>query len=185
MFSSDTSNILIRDYYGHDEYFDLDNLDKIVDNLYLRVTFNDTYEDIHLVLKKDFANNKFFPFKRKKMIQDSSNHNIQVSSLNDDIINYLGKLSCDDDICTLDVEEENHNITYTYMKESGLLNVTDSSLTNVIEWNYFIDIGMIIYSVYENNEQIENITLNIDDISSYDKKYIQQFQSEYIIKHLH
>ena len=44
---------------------------------------------------------------------------------------------------------------------------------------------MIIYSVYKNNEQIENITLNVDDISDDDKKYIQQFQNDYIIKHLY
>lgn len=185
VFSSDTSNILIRDYYGYSEYFHYGNLNKIINNLYLRISFNDTYEDIHLVLKKDFANNNFLFFKDKKISLEDNNQDIPTSVSNNNIIKDFGKLNCDDDICTFDVEDGEHNITYTHIKGSSLLNVTDSGFTNVVEWNYFIDTGMIIYSVYENNEQIENITLNVDDISSDNKKYIQQFQSEYIIKHLH
>lgn len=185
VFSSDTTNILIRDYYGYNALFDYNNLNKIINNFYLRVHFNDTYEDIHLVLKKDFANNNFLFFKDKKSYSENTKQDIPVSFSKDNIVKDLGKLNCDDDICTLDVEDGEHNITYTYIKEINHLNILDSNYLDLIEWNYFIDNGMIIYSVYKNNEQIENITLNVDDISDDDKKYIQQFQNDYIIKHLY
>ncbi len=185
IYSGDESNILLIDYYGYNALFDYNRLNKIINNLYLRVSFNDTYEDIHLILKKDFSNNKLFFFKHKQSFSKDNNPDITVSFSKDNIVKDLGKLNCDDDICTLDVEDGEHSITYTYIKEINHLNILDSNYLDLIEWNYFIDNGMIIYSVYENNEEIENITINVDGISDDDKKYIQQFQSEYIIKHLH
>lgn len=188
VFSSDTYNLLIRDYYGHNAYFDLDNLNKIVNNLYLRISFNGTYEDIHLVLKKDFANNKFFSFKKNSIPSDDNNIDMPIFSSNNNIFEDLGKLNCNDDIlCTLTVEENNHEIVYTYIKEPNILNVTDIGGLNHIEWSYFINDGIIDYKVYEQEQEVENITIILDEISVNSENYdfIQNIYDNYIIKHLH
>lgn len=185
VFSSDTSNILIRDYYGYNAVFDYNNLNKIINNLYLRVNFNDTYEDIHLVLKKDFANNNFLFFKDKKGSLKDNDQDISAPVSNNNILKDLGKLNCNDDICTLEIEDMEHNITYTYIKEINHLNITDSNNLDLIEWDYFISDDTIIYSHYKEGIQEESVTININDINNDNKKYIQQFQSEYIIKHLY
>ncbi len=185
VFESDTHNLLIRDYYGYNEYFNLDNLNMIINNLYLRINFNGTYEEMHLVLKQDFANNSFFQFKIKKVSVDDDVNNMPVSSTSNNIIfKELGKLDCDDSICTLEIDEDNHKIIYTYIKEAGHLNVTDSSSKNVIEWNYFMDSGMIIYDIYENGEEVERINIDVGNLSSKDKEYIQILNDNYINKHL-
>lgn len=127
VFSSDTYNLLIRDYYGYNALFDYDDLNKFVNNLYLRINFNGTYEDIHLVLKKDFANNKFLSFKKNSIPSDDNNIDMPIFSSNNNIFEDLGKLNCNDDIlCTLTVEENNHKIVYTYIKEPNILNVNDT-----------------------------------------------------------
>lgn len=185
LFSSDTSNILIRDHYGYNAVFDYNNLNKIINNLYLRVGFNDTYEDIHLVLEKDFANNNFLFFKDKKSSSKVNNQDISASVSNNDILMDLGKLDCNDEICSLEIEDKEHNITYTYIKEIQQLNITDSNGLDLIEWNYFISDDTIIYNHYKGDIQEESITININDVNSENSKYIQQFRREYIMKHLY
>lgn len=182
VFSSDTSNILLRDYYGYNAYFDYNNLNKIIDNLYLRVSFNDAYEDIHLVLKKDFANNNFLFFKDKKVSLEDNSQDIPTSIPNNNIIKDFGKLNCDDDICTLEIEDTGHKITYVYIREASQLNVTDSSSKNIAEWNYFIDNGVLLYSLYGNNIELENVTINLNDVNVSNNKYIQKFYDDYIIR---
>lgn len=57
-----TSNcrLSIVENNGYNEYFDCDNLDYIVDNLYLDVEFKDGVKTIKLELEKSFSNDKLF-----------------------------------------------------------------------------------------------------------------------------
>lgn len=185
VFSSDTSNILIRDYYGYNAIFDYNNLNKIINNIYLRVSFNNTYEDIHLVLEKDFANNNFLFLKDKKSSSKDNNQDIFAPVSNNNILKDLGKLDCNDEICTLEIDDMEHNIIYTYIKEIQQVNITDSNNLDLIEWNYFISDDTIIYNHYKDGIQDESVTININDVNNENKKYIEQFQNEYIIKHLY
>lgn len=51
---------LIKDYSGYDAYFDLEDLNTVSNNTYLKITYNDKEEIIHLNLVKDFSNNSIF-----------------------------------------------------------------------------------------------------------------------------
>ena len=188
VFSGDTENVLIRDYYGYNAFLDYKNLNQIINNLYLRIYFNNTYEDIHLILKKDFANNNIFFFNQKNIvsnISDNNNNDIPVSTLNEGIIIDTKNMNCIDEICTLIIEDGEENIAYTYIKESSLLNIIDRSSSKSIEWNYFTDNNMLIYNVYENDEEIESIAIDMSDEGSNYKDYIELFRNKYIIKYLH
>lgn len=185
VFSSDTANLLIRDYYGYNEYFYYDNLSEFINNLYLRIYFNNTYEDIHLGLEQDFANNKLFFLKHKPISSKDNNQDIPVSSLNNNIIIDTKNMDCIDEICTLIIEDEEKNITYTYIKGSGFLNIIERNSSKTIEWNYFVDNNILVYNVYENNEIIETINIDVNDINNEYINYVQQFRNEYITKHLY
>lgn len=65
IFSSDNYDILLRDYNGYAIYFKQNNIKDIMNNLYLRIKYNDTFEDVKINLKKDFVNNSLI-FQEKK-----------------------------------------------------------------------------------------------------------------------
>ena len=59
--------MLFRDYPGYDEYFNNNKLDYILDNLYLKIYNEDSYETIKLDIEEDYINNNLFFFKRAKI----------------------------------------------------------------------------------------------------------------------
>ena len=187
LFLGNINNILIIDDDYYEEYFPFDNLNNIIDNLYIRIKFNDdNYEDIHLTLKKSFANDNLF-FKKNKSPQLENNEtDIPVFSDKDKINEILNKLDCEDDMCSLEFDEDGRNITYAYMKNGNLLNITDNSESIIIEWSYYINSETIDYIIYENGEEIQYITINLNEIDTNDEnyKYVEQFYNDYLIKHL-
>lgn len=184
---SDNINVLLRDYYGYEAYFDFDNLNQIINNLYLRIYFDKSYEDIHLNLKKDFSNDNFLFKKDTKKGYKDSNYVIPVFELNEDELKMLNKLNCDEDVCSLEIEDGDHFIVYTYIKYNHILNISDRQSLNLTEWNYFMKEKLITYNYYENGKKIENITIDLDKIDMNDKNYnyIEQMKNNYIIKHLY
>lgn len=187
IFSTDSTNILLRDYYGYEAYFETDKLNQIINNLYLRVYYNNNYEDIHLNLKKDFSNNNFLFFKDAKNSYKGNDSVIPTFELSEYDSKILNKLDCDDDICTLEFTEDDRSIIYTYIKYNNLLNIRDSNASNIIEWNYFLEEKLINYNYYENGDKIKDVTINLNTINIDDEnyKYIKQIQDNYIIKHLY
>lgn len=187
IFSTDSPNILLRDYYGYEAYFEFGKLNQIINNLYLRVYFNNNYEDIHLNLKKDFSNNNFLFFQDAKESYKNNDSVIPTFELREDASKILNKLDCDDDICTLEFKEDERSIIYTYIKYNHLLNISDSSESKVIEWNYLMNEKLIYYNHYENGKEIESVEIDLDKINVSDEnyKYIKQIQDNYIIKHLY
>lgn len=82
IFSSDGYDILLRDYNGYDVYFKSNNMKYIINDLYLRIKYNDTFEDIKINLEKDFANNSLVFRKIEKegtLISNSDTENFDNS----------------------------------------------------------------------------------------------------------
>jgi len=72
---------IIVDYLGYEEYFDFDNFNKILDNMYLEVKFkNDILDKVKLSFKRDYVNNKAFLNKDKKIVEEKDVGNIDNKS---------------------------------------------------------------------------------------------------------
>lgn len=75
IFKGDSDNILISDIYGSNEYFNVDYLDDITDNLSLFVEYEDgTSETINLYMKQDYVNNKLFFRKGSSVVTKTENN---------------------------------------------------------------------------------------------------------------
>ncbi len=71
IFSGNDNNFLISDYYGYNLLFKYNDINEIVKNLYLVITYNETEkEKINLKLTNDFSNNKIFSNKSDLMIKN-------------------------------------------------------------------------------------------------------------------
>ncbi len=77
IYSSDSNQILLMDYYGYEEYFNFDELKLVVDNLYVQTYIEDEEYTIKLDLTEDYKNNKIIFFKKKR----STEKKIQIDNL--------------------------------------------------------------------------------------------------------
>lgn len=158
----DDSSLILFDYYGYDGCFDTENIDSIVSNLYLEITFKETFEvkKVKLNLKKDFSNNYTYFFNRKREM------GIEEKELKPEVLD-IKKIK----------EKVKYNSLYqnyviAVIEEANLINVFLDSQEEKIEWNYnnthdFLDIKIykndkLINSFYKNNDglfcNIENCT---------------------------
>ena len=55
-------HIVIIDYCGYNEYFNMDYIDDIIKNLYIEIQYNNNSEDIKLSFEEDYINDSFFNF---------------------------------------------------------------------------------------------------------------------------
>jgi len=77
------SNILIRNYYGYDEYFPYKDIKNVMDKLYLEIEFDNKKEIIKLKLKQDFINGFLSKNKNDKSLTNRSiKSNDSKSNLN-------------------------------------------------------------------------------------------------------
>lgn len=63
-------NILIKDYYGYEEYFDFQNIEEIINNMFITITTkeNEVFT-VKLNFDKDYENDYFFVRKDKKITE--------------------------------------------------------------------------------------------------------------------
>ncbi len=184
IFSSDGFIGMIKDYYGYDAYFELEELDNILNNAYLKIQYSNSQEIIKLEFTKDFVNNKFLFFKRPKA---SAEKNDNISKTSNDIIEKIyNKFECDHDVCTFRVEEGNRIIEFSYFDIGRHLNISEKNENETIEWIYYIDGNLLYYRSYleENLTDEHELHLNGLTTTDLDYKYFKEFQDKYILKYL-
>lgn len=130
------SNITLIDDYQYSEYFDRENIDLIISNLYLNVYFeNDKYIVVKLDVIEDYRNDNVFFSKSKNIGKISKNNFIETNLMKNELII--------DDIKKKfnKVNDSLYNDTYNYNNkrvESDFFDA-ESLLSIVVYNNSFID----------------------------------------------
>lgn len=184
IFSSDSSIRMIKDDYGYDAYFELKELDNILNNTYLKIQYGDSQEIIKLEFIKDFANNKFLFFKRPKVSKEEKESITKIS--NDIIEKIYHKFECANDVCTFQAEEGNISIEFFYFNIGRYLTILEKDGNKITEWIYSIDGNILYYKSYLKERLIDEheLYLNRLIVTNQDYKYFQEFQDKYILKYL-
>lgn len=184
IFSSDGSIGMVKDYYGYDAYFELKELNNILNNTYLKIQYGDTQEIIKLEFTKDFVNNKFLFFKRPKV---SKKENKRTTKVSNNIIETIhNRFKCDNEVCAFQVEEENRMIEFSYFDVGSHLNIFEKNGKEKTEWIYYINGNFLYYRHYLKEKLIDEHALDLNKltITNQDYKYFQEFQDKYILKYL-
>jgi len=185
IYYSDGIDVLLRDYYGYEAYFDIDNLNQVMNNLYLRIYSDDSYEDLLLNFQKDFSNDNFIFKKYAKRSYKIKNNITQDYELTNEEKEFIDKLSCDDEgVCSLDIQDNSHHIFFTYIKYNGLLNILDEFEQKNIEWSYYMKEKLLYYDYYENGKEIEKATIYLDNVDDENYQYYEQLKDNYLTKYL-
>lgn len=178
IFEDESENILITDYYGYNEYFPSDDINTLINNLYLQIEYNNTIETMKLDVIRDFSNNNLFFLKRKESTNSSSH--IDSSNLSKNEKAMVDKIKAkgtrNNDGYIYNVKE---GLTFVYFEKMGQLLITETN--NIIreEWLYYMESNILFYDKYENDE----ILCQKNSTDSTDKLY-EEFIKKYIEKYL-
>lgn len=184
IFSSDSSIRMIKDYYGYDAYFELKELNSILNDSYLRIQYSNSQETIKLKFTKDFANNKFLFSKRPKVSKEKNESTTKTS--NNVIETIQNRFECANDVCTFQAEEGNISIEFSYFDIGKYLTILEKDEDKITEWIYSIEGNILYYKSYLKERLIDEheLYLNRLKVTNQNYKYFQEFQDKYILKYL-
>jgi len=161
----------IMDLYGYQEYFPEEDLNSIIKNSYLEITYNETEkETIKLVFLRDFVNDFLLFIKNDKVITEKSTPITEDSTIKEAINSIKKNGRFENSAYILELMEEENIIRFYYYEETSQIVMR---INNEIIWSVIIDSQ--IYSCYKitdskqesrsvNNKCLERIR---EDINKY------------------
>ena len=178
IYETNNSYINIYDYYQYERYFDYNDLDIVVNNLYILIKTTDNEYDIKLKVRKDFANNKLFNFKEDN-IGAARAHLLEYAT-NIDINLIKEKFELKDNYYEL-IDKENE-LTFYYFPKMNLINLRiTTNKDNYEEWNYYIDEESIVYKYVRDLKTINSFSFNdekyncLNGTCTFDEEKIKYF----------
>ena len=153
MSTEEDPTIIFTDFNGYNRYINFNNIDYIINNLYLNVNFEESSETIKLKLTKNFSNNYLFPKKEKQY------KSVKLEDIDyDAIINKINKkLTCNDDFCIMD--DDKYEIVYMFSNNLLMINTQDGNISFV----YDPFKKSYTYIKYSNNNIVKNYNYNIEE----------------------
>ena len=144
IYETNNSYINIYDYYQYERYFDYNDLDIVVNNLYILIKTTDNEYDIKLKVRKDFANNKLFNFKEDTIIENRAHLLEYNTDINIDLIKE--KFELKDNVYSYSQTDDKKKFYAYYIPMFNLLTIKEEiDSNNYEEWNYYIDEKSIEY----------------------------------------
>lgn len=161
IYDGPSTNIII-DFTGYNSSINISNYKKIIDNIFMEISSNDTKEVIHLNFNKNYSNHKLF-FKDDKDIIDS-----ETESKTDNIYD------CKESICSYN--DENFQILYdTVIKK---VTITDNSDVYI---DYFLNTKSFNYSDSKVNFDVVDGHVNCGKSNcNNDEKIYKKFYDKYL-----
>lgn len=151
IYKTDDKSIMLYDYYGYDVYFDYNQMDYILKNMYLDLEYDDITKTIKLELVKDFSNNKI-RYDSEKELTNIENNNSEF-----DVNKIKLSFKYKDGAYTY----KKNNIEIVYFEDSSLINMYIKNEKSKEEWYYYINQDMLSYTEY-----VKDVVKNSFDYSN-------------------
>ncbi len=167
--SSYDENILLFDKVGYEEYFDMNNINSIIENMYVKIYYNDTNEIFKLSFTEDYVNDSLFFSKKPKVAVDSTSNDTNKEKT-DDLLDVEEKMKLKFDELNkgyyyYHLKKDNMNIEIVYILSERTVNVVVYNGTQAVEdFYYFYNYNTLTYNNYS------------------DKKYSFDYNKTYICK---
>lgn len=134
-------NIAFFDYAGYEEYIDLDKIEEIIDNMYIRIYYSDKKETIKLNITKDYTNDKLIFVKREKASKDLG-ENSTMQSQKSEITDFEEKLKMvllkdDNNNYANSFKTGDETIDIFYIPDERLLSMTINFEDKIMEELYY------------------------------------------------
>ena len=151
--SRTAGEMLLIDYIGYEEYFNLKKIDSILENLFLKIYYNNENKNvIKLTLTEDYVNDSLIFFDDKKISHKAKNTKYSSDKIVDAIKSKFKK--------------ENDNYTYKLIEDDYDKNYVFSSTDNLLFVTYLKG-NIIIY------EYVYNLTMNSINVIYYEESKLK------------
>ncbi len=171
IYRTDGKNIILYDFYEYSSFFEYKNISNIINNLYLKIEYENNFEIVKLNLKKDFSNNKISISRSKE-----NNNKITTNIESNDFRKLVSKLNSNNN--TYNIKGENQNINLVYFPDTDSIYLQIIEKNQRKEWLYYMNFEYIEFSEYDdNNNNLKNsFTYNKDDnIDENNKNSLEEF----------
>ena len=147
----DDEVMFFYDYNGYNEYFDFDKFEDIIDNLYIKIYYDDSFEDLKLDVLESYSNNKLFFKKNLPVSYDEYNEHKSLSL--DGVMDskYIGE----DGNYHYELKEGDY--TYYFMCDSDTSSISIDVYKDeepVELYLYAIDFESLDYHKYKNDKEL-------------------------------
>ncbi len=160
-----SDEMLLTDFKGYEEYFDLKKIDHIIKNLYLKIQYESEVEIAKLTVVEDYVNDKLI-FNEDNKASSFKNSNRTDNDLIEAIESKFTKI---EDNFEYKLNEEGYEKTFTFLTINNSLVVTFSKENKIIEeFVYYLNAKSISYSNYKDSKL--NYSFNY---------YNEEFQCDY------
>ncbi len=174
--SSNDSSIYLQQSYGYDEYFNYNNIENNIKNLYLHVILKNGKEyDIQLENFKRYENSELL-FKEKDDITDGGSNNIDNS-----VPSKIKKeFKYEDGTYYLEIKQKDTSIFISYLIDTQVFGVEENTGTSYKSWNFDINSNILVYEETDKNfKVINNFEVNISNSGEKEKKLVDYFIKNY------
>lgn len=159
----DDDFITIVDHKGYDEYFDSNNLDEIINNMYVDIVFGKNKETIKLTFKKDFINDKLLFWDKMPSTNDSDDNlnyskKENYSFLKKEIYNTFSKID-NSYLYEFPTDSEYSNFKMHYSEITDTIFLEKYINKTIVEsWSLDFQTSSLFYNSYNNSNDSFNIT---------------------------
>ncbi|MCX4365686.1 MAG: helix-turn-helix transcriptional regulator [Bacilli bacterium] len=167
------AGIFLRDYLGYNAYFNLNSLDAMLNSLSIDYILEDgTVETLNLRLEKEKINKVFSKSSLPEVIEGTNiTSKYEINDLNQFIKKNFKK---NDDGYQYIKKENNKSIVCDYIDDMLMINITDENVMEI--WQFDLMNNCLSYQKYEDNVFIEEVSIDLNNISDNNKEYYSNFE---------
>lgn len=152
----DGTQVILHDYLGYNHYFEFQDLDHILNNLYLEITDLTGTKTVKLETREIMSNKNFFAKKLKPM---TNGETLTEPNYDKELEAKIKKLFKDEGKGVYTYFTKTEKFTYFENSKSIIL---DKEGEYNKEWQYYLNSNSLIYQEYKNEEKPVNFFCYID-----------------------
>lgn len=132
--TTNIQSIMIVDYLGYEEYFNFKKLDVILDNLYIKIAYDEHIEILKLNLKKDYSNSNILLNINKNVSKNQVKYKA-TQNISEDFFRFKG-IICQTKNCAIDVKYNDVMYNIFYLSETNEIIVYFKNKNKYIQYKY-------------------------------------------------
>lgn len=176
----DDNSLFISDSYGYDSFFNYEEIVNSKGKFYIEVESNIEIENIELEIPMLYENKKIIFSKVTKEVKDEDNNDIN-EIIPEKINNTFNK---EGDLYTYNYELDDIEVSISYDGLTSDFNVVESGKKYSKNWIYNINYKTLDYTYIEDNKTIEQISIDIDSMSTEETTIYEEFKINYIEQYI-
>lgn len=185
LYEDNKTDILVTFYYGYNEKFSNNEMNYLIEKLYLEIEYDDEIEVLKLDVKKDFAN-VITLNNEKKELRENNNPKIDDSITYEKIKSSMEEKGVKvDNSYKIEVEDNNEKIEIELVNDMLFIKITTSEYTE--NWRYYLN-NNSSFSYYKtiDNVDIEKVIVDLTNKEklSLEEQKLNARLNEYINKYI-